>query len=240
MVEDRAFAGGEVVGQAPAELLPQGRRHDQFGHLPPQHVGPPVAEGPFGSRVELHDLAFVVDGDDAVQGRVHDGRLAGLALPQGDLGLPLLRHVPEGEDHADRLALLTPDRGRTVVNGPLGPVPGEQYRMVAQADDDALPNHLRHRVLDRPAGLLVQDGEYRLQRLPLGLFLAPAGQGFGHRVEERHPAFGVRGDDRIANADERDPQPLPLLPQGLVRPLALGHVPEDDHQAGDLPLRDER
>ena len=72
--------------------------------------------------------------------------------------------------------------------------------MVAQPDDDPFPDHLRHGVLDRPAGLFVQDGEHRFQRLPLSLLLAPAGQGLGYRVEECHPTFGVRGDDAVADA----------------------------------------
>ena len=47
------------------------------------------------------------------------------------------------------------------------------------------------------------------------------------RVQERHPPLGVRGDDRIADAGERHPQPLPLL----VQPL-LGGLPFDPD--GDL------
>src|SRR5262249_20583888 len=180
-----------------------------------------------GSRVELHDLPFVVDGDDAVQGRVQDRRFAGLALPQGELGLPRLRHVPEGEDHAYRLAARTPDRSGAVVNRPFGPVLGEQHGMIAQADDGTLPEYPGNRVLHRLAGSFVQNGENVAQGLSLGLALPPPGQGLGNGVEVADTAPGVRGDDRIADAGERDPQPLPLLPQRLFRLLALGNVPGD-------------
>ena len=192
LVEDRPFAGGEVVGQAPVVPLPQGRRDDQFGHLPSQHVGPPIAEHPLSSRIELHDLAPVVDGDDGIEGRLQDRRLASLALPKSELGLALLRHVTKDEDHADRLALLAPDGGGTVVNGPFSPVPGDQHSMVAQPNDDPLPNDFRHRVLDRPAGLLrARWGRRPPAVAPCASFLAPAGQGLGHRVEERHSACDV-------------------------------------------------
>ena len=63
--------------------------------------------------------------------------------------------------------------------------------------------------------------EHRLQRLPLGVRLRPAGQFLGHAVQERHPPLRVRGDHRIADAGERHPQPLPLLVQPLLgRPSA--------------------
>ena len=114
-----------------------------------------------------------------------------------------------------------------VVDGPLRPVPGDQDRVVRQPDDDALPQHLLHRVLDRLAGLLVEDGEHRLQRLPWASSGVHPVNSCGHAVEERHPPLVVGGDDRIADGGERDRQPLPLL----VQPL-LGGLPLDPH--GDL------
>ena len=51
---------------------------------------------------------------------------------------------------------------------------------------------------------------------PSGLGLGPAGQGLGHAVHERDPALGVGADHRVADAGERDPQPLRLLPQRLL------------------------
>src|SRR4029077_14225383 len=115
-VERGAVARSEVVRQAPAVLLPQARRYDQFGYVRAQHVRSVVAEDSFRGRVELHDLPFVVDGDDAVEGRVQDRRFAVLTLLQSELGPPLLGYVPEGEDHAYGLAAGAPDRSGAVVD----------------------------------------------------------------------------------------------------------------------------
>ena len=54
------------------------------------------------------------------------------------------------------------------------------------------------------------------KRAAHGLGLGPAGQGLGDAVHERHPALGVGADHRVADAGERDPQPLRLLPQRLL------------------------
>ena len=82
--------------------------------------------------------------------------------------------------------------------------------VVRQPDDAALPQGPEGRVLDRLAGVLVDDVEDVRQGPAGGLGLGPAGQGLGHAVEERHPALGVGADDRVADAGERDPQPLAL------------------------------
>ena len=57
-------------------------RDDEVGQLPANDLLPAVAEGAFGSRVELDDIALVVDGDDAVESRFQDGGLADFALAQ--------------------------------------------------------------------------------------------------------------------------------------------------------------
>ena len=82
-----------------------------------------------------------------------------------------------------------------------------------QPDDDALSQGSGGRVLDRVATHFIDDLENGVQRFPSFLLLRPAGQGLSHRVQEGGAAVGVGGDDRIANAGERDLQPLPLLVQ---------------------------
>src|SRR5207245_9203737 len=71
-----------VEGQPPAVPLPQPRRDDTLGQLAAHELGPAETEGLLRGRVELDDLALVVDGDDAVQGRFQDRGLARLALAQ--------------------------------------------------------------------------------------------------------------------------------------------------------------
>ena len=75
------------------------------------------------------------------------------------------------------LALLVPDRGGTVVDGPLGAVLGDQDGVVRQPDDRALLQRTQGRVLDRLAGVLVDDAEHFLERLALGVLVGPARSG---------------------------------------------------------------
>ena len=43
--------------------------------------------------------------------------------------------------------------------------------------------------------------------------LLPTSQRLGHAVQERDPAFGVRGDDRIADARQRHAEQIAALPK---------------------------
>ena len=109
------------------------------------------------------------------------------------------------------MALLVPDRGRTVVDGPLGPVLGNQERVVRQPDDVALLRHTQGRVLDRLVGVLVDDAEHFLQRSAPGVGVGPPGQVLGDPVYERHPASRVGGDHGIPDAHEGGVEQLPLF-----------------------------
>ncbi len=115
-----------------------------------------------------------------------------------------------------------PDRGGAVVNGALLAVPGDQDGVVRQPDDHALLQCPQRRVLDRLAGVLVDDAEHVLQGAARGFLGLPADKLLGDRVEEVDPALGVGADDGIADARQRDVQPLPLL---LDQPgVLLGHT----------------
>lgn len=129
-------------------------------------------------------------------------------LPLGD--------VPEHEDGPDQRAAGVPDGGGAVVDGPLGPVPRDQERVVRQPDDHPLGQRPQRGVLDRPAGGFVHNAEHVGQGPPPCLGRRPPGQRLGHRVQERHPPGGVGGDHRVADAFEGDAEPLPLGPQPRV------------------------
>ena len=142
-VEDRAFAGGEIAGEAAAMAVPHRQRDDEFGQFPPQHIRPAVAEGSLSGRVELDDSPLVVDGDNAVEGCFQDGRLAGLAFPQPPLalfgglarrlfleqaagvpfGLPALGHVPRDLGETPQAPGLVPQGG----NDHVRPKPGAVF-----------------------------------------------------------------------------------------------------------------
>ena len=99
-------------------------------------------------------------------------------------------------------------------------VPSFEIRTVWLASPTILPLPQRpqRRVLDRLAGVLVDDAEHVFERPTGSLARLPADQLLGDRVQEVDPALGVGADDGIADARQRDLQPLPLL----VRHLAGG------------------
>ncbi len=101
--------------------------------------------------------------------------------------------------------------------GSIGAVLRDEQRVVRQPDHHAIPQGSDGRVLHREPRLLIDDLEDRLHRLPGRLRLRPPGQGLGHRIQERDAAPGVGRDDRIADARQRDAQPLTLLMQRFVR-----------------------
>ena len=146
--------------------------------------------------------------------RLADRRIQGEephSLVQRRLGSLPFCDVPKDQHAAEDVALLVPDRGGAVVNRALRPVLRDQDGVVRQPDDLAVPQRPQGRVLDRLAGVLVDDAEHVFQRSSGGFLRLPADQLLGDRVEEIDPALGVGADDGIADARQRDVQPLPLL-----------------------------
>ena len=217
VVELGPHGGGEFLPQVLAEQVVLGAAQQCLG-LPVDVGEPPVP--PHG-----------VEGiGDALQDR------PGLLPGPSDLrlGPPPLADVPEDQDGPDDPPGRVPDRGGAVVDGPLGAVPGDQERVVGQADDHALPQRPEGGVLDLPAGLLVDDAEDRGEGLARRLGGGPARERLGDRVQRRDPALGVGDEDGIADAGEGGPQLLPL-PDGLVG-VGLGPPPCGSHrpaQEGD-------
>ena len=103
-----------------------------------------VAEDSLGPPVPARDDAVERLRDDDVVGRLDDGREP---LVQ-QLGLPLLGDVPEDQDDARDAALVVEDGGGTVVDRHLPAVPGDEHRVVREADDAARGEDLLDRVLD--------------------------------------------------------------------------------------------
>ena len=177
--------------------------------------GPDAGEGPvqvvhqrLGAALEHRPKAVALDE------RLPDRRIQGEQahpLAQRRLGALPLADVPEDQHAPDDVASGVPDRGGAVVNRALRAVLRDQDGVVRQPDDLAFLQRPQGRVLDRLAGVLVDDAEHVVQRAA-GRFLGlPADKLLGDRVEEVHPALGVGADDGIADARQRDLQPLPLL-----------------------------
>jgi hypothetical protein len=83
------------AGQPVPVPLSEPGRNDQLRHLLPDDLIPLVTEGLLGGRIELEDVAFVIDGDDAVEGAPDDGGLPGLAFPEVLLGLLALHELAD-------------------------------------------------------------------------------------------------------------------------------------------------
>ncbi|CAA9379130.1 MAG: hypothetical protein AVDCRST_MAG64-500 [uncultured Phycisphaerae bacterium] len=201
--EDRPVPGRQVRGQPVPVRVPQGRRDDQLGHLPPDGLGGRVPERPLGGRVPLDDAAAVVHRDDAVEGGLEDGRVTGLARPQR-----LLRPPP-----ADRLPELPADDGHHV-----------EQRLVRRADVAAEelehPEHPpagRHR---EPGGR-VQPG--RRGRRPAGEVVV--------RRHVGDPDRGVRRPHPPGQPDARPERRLPAgrLERGRVVGRRAPRLRPPDH-----------
>ena len=111
--DDRRGAGPEVARQASVVLGLAGVGEEHLEVVADDLVGG-VAEDPLGGRVHRLDDAGVVEGDDAVNGRIDDRLEADGGLMDGLLGVAALGHVaptlvkPQTFPSASRIGLMTP------------------------------------------------------------------------------------------------------------------------------------
>ena len=126
--------------------------------------------------------------------------------------------LPEMSPRSFRIGAALSSIGRSV--------PSFEIRTVWLASPTILPSSQRpqRRVLDRLAGVLVDDAEHVFERPPGRLARLPADQLLGDRIQEIDPPLGVGADDRIADARQRDVQPLPLLVSHLAGGGFLGQA----------------
>ena len=108
-----------------AVTLAQRQRDDEIRKHPADDFLPAVAKRLHSGGVELNNLPFVIHRDDAIEGRLQNGRFAGFALSQFFFALPLLGHVPEDQHHADHLARRITDGSGSIINGALCSIPGD-------------------------------------------------------------------------------------------------------------------
>ncbi len=143
-----ALAGHHELAQHPAHLVAQRRRHDGVGDLAPEHLGAAVAEEPARRRVELDDAALVVGGQDAVERRVEDQRLADLARAQLLLPLAGLAEGAHRERERGRAGALRPRLGVDESGDPLPGIGAVDQELDAHPVALALlacePHHLPH------------------------------------------------------------------------------------------------
>jgi len=118
-----------------------------------------------------------------------------------------------------------------VVDRPPWAVAGDEQGVVADPNDLAGLQDPVHRIVDRPPGRLVDDGEDLPEAPAPGLVLAPAGQPLGDRVDEADLALLVGGDDGVADPPEGRGEPPLALPDrrgGLLATVGLPPGRGDD------------
>ena len=198
-----------------------------------------IAEEALGRRVPALNHAVERLADDGVVRGFDDRReqpgrrqLAGVV----PIHAPSCRDVAEDEHASGHLALVVPDRGGAVVDGALGAASLNQQRVIRHADDGAFAQGSRGRAFHCLVGGFVHDPEDGVERKATGLLLAPAGQGFGHRVEKGHAPLDIGRDDGVADAPKRDPQQLALLAGPELR-QAGGVTEADDERAREKVRR---
>src|SRR5690606_32188461 len=168
---------------------------------------------------------------DALEGGLEPFALLGNRL----FGAPLFGHVAEHQHGPDRLVPVPgANRGAAVGDRDLGAVAPEQHGVVGEADDVARAHHHVHRVLDRAAGLFVDNAEHLRQRPAQRLVRTPPGHGFGGGVQERNPAVPVGRDHAVADAGERDAEVLLLRGELAGEALLLRDVADHLRDADDV------
>jgi hypothetical protein len=158
----------------------------------------------------------------------------GFILPYGLLHPVLVTHVPEDQDHSQDVPSAVPD-GRTGIRYlVLMTVPGQEPGMVGQPDNLPGAQDLVHRIVRFLSGPGIDNGKYLIQGLARGLFQAPAGQGFGHRVHPGDPALGVCGDDPVPDGLQGHPQAFFIFSDGPLCLFSFGDVLHEGHAAHGL------
>ncbi|OQC23530.1 MAG: hypothetical protein BWX70_02796 [Verrucomicrobia bacterium ADurb.Bin070] len=156
-------------------------------------IGREILHGPIG----VHSAAE----DDARH--IVDQRLEPLFAGKQCLFSGAFRRlVFEHQHHAGHRVPVVDHRGGAVGDRVLLAVAREQQGVVGEGGHLAVTEHPADRGIDFAARGLADDAEDHLQRLPLGVCLAPAGQGFCHRIHLHDASLAVGRDHGVADAVE--------------------------------------
>ena len=220
--DDLVLFGDAIVGNDQRDMAADGL----LGGVPEQALGAGVPA--------LNDAVERLPDDRVVRRFDDGGELARRQETAGVVALPAppLGDVAEDEHAAGHGALVGADRRGAVVDGALGAVSGDEHRVIRQPDGGALPQRAQRRIRHRLARVLVDDAKDGLERLPDRLGRLPPRQGRRRRVQRRHAAPGVGGDDGVADAGQRDPHQFPAF---IAARLSRAHrlADGDDERAGE-------
>ena len=179
-----------------------------------------LGHGPIGP----HNPVLVVQNGDQVRHAVEGALPLLFGAAQGLLGAPFFGHLVEHEHRSRHAAGNAHDRRGAVLNGQFAPVLGDKHGVIGQGDDASLRQHARYQIFRGLAGALVDDAEHALDGLAQRLLGTPTGEKLRDGIEKGDVAVGAGGYHRVADAPERDAQPLALLQQLLRGLLALDGV----------------
>ena len=182
--------------------LPERRRNQERGQLPTHHVGPPVPEDARRGLVELRDPPAMIDGHDAIEGRVQGRGLAGFAFAQPGVGPVERDRANPRQDTEDGHR-----RGDQQRHSELGPV--ETHLVAVEAEPS---EHDRHTDRGRqetaphsPARSGAREGRHQAA-IRAGEQDAAAQQAESRCGVQRHLRVGrdpVERRDAVEIADER-------------------------------------
>lgn len=207
-----------IAAQARQDVAVAHLRLQQLGQQLQQHVAGTMAAGVVDDlelvEVQVQQRVCVAFLLGRVQGAGHQvlelapvdqaGERVVASLPRQLLAqLAFMADVAKHHDRAEDLAVARPDRRGRVGNGDAAPVAREQLRMAGQADGLALVQAFDGHMLERLAGVFIDQ----LQGFPdiaaVRQRIAPAGQLFGHPVQVTGLALRVGRHHAVADRIER-------------------------------------
>src|SRR3984957_14617589 len=146
---------------------------------------------------------------------------------------PFLADVVEHHDGAEHVARPVADGSRRVLDGEFLPAAIDEYGVFSQTEGLPLAKTTHDRTLGRLLRRFVDHGQDVADALRLGLPALPAGEALRHRIYVIDAAFGVGGDDRVADRLERDLRALLSLEDLGFRFLAFGDVGDGALESAD-------
>ncbi len=157
----------------------------------------------------------------------------------GDLGrqAPGVGHVAKHDHRAGQGAVRQMNGRRRIFDVIFDPVAVQQDGGTRQVDRRIVGDAAQQRIVDRPAAVFMHQAKHLADRLVEGFGLRPAGQALGDRVQRRHPALGIGGDDPVADGLQRYPGQFLGSGERLFGVFAVSDIAAGEMQHARAPGR---
>ncbi|MEA3221058.1 MAG: hypothetical protein OZX49_02177 [Immundisolibacter sp.] len=150
---------------------------------------------------------------------------------------PGVGHVAKHDHRAGQRAVGQMNGRRRIFHVIFDPVAVQQDGGARQVDRLIFGDAAQQRIVDRPAAVFVHQAKHLADRPVEGLALRPAGQALGDRVQRRHPALGIGGDDAVADRLQRYPGQLLGPGERLFGMFAVSDIAAGEMQHARAPGR---